>query len=54
MFGSSSSREKLQEKYNKLMQEAYELSTVNRKKSDLKRAEAEEVGKQLDELDKKA
>lgn len=54
MFGSSTSKEKLQEKYNKLMQEAYELSTVNRKQSDLKRAEAEEIGKQLDELDKKS
>jgi hypothetical protein len=53
MFGSSNRKEKLQEKYNKLMQESYELSTVNRKKSDLKRAEAEEIGKQLDELDKK-
>jgi hypothetical protein len=54
MFGSSDSKEKLQEKYSKLMQEAYDLSTVNPKKSDLKRAEAEEVGKQLDELEKKS
>ena len=53
MFGSGNSKEKLQEKYNKLMQESFDLSTVNRKRSDLKRAEAEEVGKQLDELDKK-
>jgi len=53
MFGSGNSKEKLQEKYNKLMQESFDLSTVNRKKSDLKRAEAEEVGKQLDELEKK-
>jgi hypothetical protein len=52
MFGSATSKQKLQEKYNKLMQESYELSTVNRKKSDLKRAEAEEIGKKLDELDK--
>jgi len=54
MFGSGNSKEKLQAKYNQLMQEAYDLSTVNRKKSDLKRAEAEEVGKQLDELEKKS
>ena len=53
MFGSGNSKDKLQEKYNKLMQESFDLSTVNRKKSDLKRAEAEEVGKLLDELDKK-
>lgn len=54
MFGSANRKEKLQEQYNKLMQESYDLSTVNRKKSDLKRAEAEEIGKQLDELEKKA
>ncbi len=52
MFGSGNSKDKLQEKYNKLMQESFDLSTVNRKKSDLKRAEAEEIGKQLDELEK--
>jgi len=54
MFGSTNSKEKLQEQYNKLMQESFDLSTVNRKKSDLKRAEAEEIGKQLDELDKES
>ncbi|MDE0864791.1 MAG: Lacal_2735 family protein [Rubripirellula sp.] len=55
MFGSSgNSREKFQEKYNQLMEESYRLSHINRKKSDLKRGEAEEVGKQLDELDKKS
>lgn len=54
MFGSGNSKEKLQAKYNKLMQESFDLSTVNRKKSDMKRAEAEEIGKQLDELDKNA
>lgn len=54
MFGSGNNKEKLQEKYNKLMQESFDLSTINRKKSDLKRAEAEEVGKEIDELEKKA
>lgn len=53
MFGSSS-KDKLQAKYNKLMQEAYDLSTVNRKKSDQKRAEAEEIGQQLDELERQS
>ena len=53
MFGSGNSKEKLQGKYNKLMQESFDLSTVNRKRSDLKRAEAEAIGEQLDELDKK-
>ena len=54
MFGSRNSKDKLQAKYNKLMQESYDLSTVNRKKSDQKRAEAEEIGRQLDELEKQA
>ena len=52
MFGSSSEKEKLQKKYNKLMEEAYKLSHSNRRKSDMKRGEAEEIGKQLDELEK--
>ncbi len=54
MFGSANNKEKLQEQYNKLMQESFDLSTVNRKKSDLKRAEAEEIGRQLDELEKQS
>ncbi|QDT62704.1 hypothetical protein SV7mr_52550 [Stieleria bergensis] len=54
MFGSANSKVKLQTKYNKLMQEAYDLSTVNRKKSDQKRAEAEEIGQQLDELERQS
>ena len=53
MFGNASNDKKtLQKKYNQLMQESYELSHSNRKKSDLKRGEAEEIGKQLDELEK--
>ena len=50
MFGSGNSKDKLQAKYNKLMQESYDLSTVNRKKSDQKRAEAEAIGRQLDQM----
>jgi len=34
---------KLQKKYDKLMEEAYKLSTINRKLSDEKYAEADEV-----------
>ncbi len=52
MFGAGTNKEKLQAKYNKLMQESFDLSTVNRAKSDQKRAEAEEIGRQLDELEK--
>ncbi len=51
MFGRRSKKEKLQAKYNKLLQESFELSTVNRKQSDLKRAEADEIARQIDELE---
>ena len=51
MFGFGKKKDKLQAKYNKLMQESYDLSTIDRKKSDLKRAEAEAIGRQLDELE---
>ena len=54
MFGFGSREDKLQEKYTSLMQQAYELSSVNRKKSDLKRAEAEEIGRQLEQLKAKS
>jgi len=53
MFGSGNNKEKLQEKYNMLLQESFDLSTANRKKSDMKRAEAEEIAKQIDELEEK-
>ena len=53
MFGSAGNDKKsLQKKYNQLMEESYRLSHSDRKKSDLKRGEAEEVGKLLDELEK--
>ncbi|HBE68040.1 MAG TPA: hypothetical protein DDW52_07805 [Planctomycetaceae bacterium] len=51
-FGTKNKKAKLQAKYNRLMQESYDLSTSNRKLSDDKRAEAEEVARQLDELEK--
>ena len=54
MFGFGNQKDKLREKYSKLMQESFDLSTVNREKSDQKRAEAEEVGKRLDALEKRA
>ena len=40
----------LEKKYQKLMEESFKLSTVDRRQSDLKRAEAEEIGKQIDLL----
>ncbi len=45
-------RQKLEKKYQQLLEEAFRLSHVDRKKSDLKAAEAEEIRKQLELLDK--
>jgi hypothetical protein len=51
MFGMKSKKEKLEARYKKLLDEAYQLSHSNRKASDDKTAEAEEIRKQLDKLE---
>ena len=51
MFGMKSKKEKLEAKLAKLLEEAYKLSTTNRKKSDAKTAEAEELRKQIEAMD---
>ncbi len=43
---------RLQKKYENLMKESHRLSTTNRKASDEKFAEANEVLKEIDELKK--
>jgi len=50
LFKKKTEAEKLNKKYDKLMQEGYELSTVNRKASDAKYAEADQVMKQIEKL----
>jgi len=50
LFKSKSELEKLQEKYGKLMEESFKLSSQDRKKSDAKAAEAEEVMKKIEAL----
>ena len=50
LFKKKSEKEILQEKYKKLMSEAHKLSTSNRRLSDEKVADAEEVLKQMDKL----
>ncbi|AXG68121.1 hypothetical protein KORDIASMS9_00311 [Kordia sp. SMS9] len=50
LFKKKSEKDKLYEKYNKLTQEAFNLSTSNRKLSDQKTAEAEEIMKQIEAL----
>ena len=49
MFGSK--KDKLEKKLHKLLDEAYKLSHTDRKASDAKAAEADEVRKQLDALE---
>ncbi len=50
LFKKKTEKEKLQEQYTKLLKEAHGLSTTNRKLSDQKVFEAEEVMKQLEKL----
>jgi hypothetical protein len=50
LFKKKTEKEKLEEKYQALLKEAYTLSTSNRRLSDSKTAEADEVLKQIDGL----
>ena len=50
LFKKKSPIDKLNDKYQKLMEESYRLSHSDRKASDLKRAEAEEVLKEIETL----
>lgn len=50
LFKKKSEKDKLYEKYTKLTQEAFNLSTSNRKLSDQKTAEAEAIMKQIEAL----
>ena len=50
LFKKKTEKEKLQAQYEKLMKEAHSLSTSNRKLSDEKVYEAEEVMQQLEKM----
>lgn len=50
LFGRKSEKQKLQTRYSKLIEEAYKLSHVNRKESDLKAAEADKILKKIEAL----
>jgi DnaJ-domain-containing protein 1 len=52
LFGKASPAEKLEKKYRKLLEEAHRLSHIDRAKSDLMMAEAEEVMKEMERLSK--
>lgn len=50
LFKKKDPREALEKQYKDLLAESHRLSTVDRKASDLKRAEAEEVIKAIEAL----
>lgn len=50
LFKKKTEKEKLAEKYDKLMQEAFELSKVNRTASDRKYAEADAIQRKMEGL----
>jgi hypothetical protein len=51
LFSRKTEKEKLQDKYKKLIDEAYKLSHSDRRASDLKTAEADEILKKIEALD---
>jgi len=50
LFKKKTEREKLNNQYNKLMKEAFELSKINRTASDQKYAQADAIQKKMDSL----
>jgi hypothetical protein len=50
LFKKKSEKEKLQQQYAKLLKEAHSLSTSNRRLSDQKTFEAEEIMKKIEAL----
>jgi hypothetical protein len=50
IFKKKTKVEKLNEQYKKLLEESYKLSTTNRRLSDSKVAEANDILKQIDQL----
>ena len=51
-FGKNNGLKKLEKRYQKLMEESYKLSHSDRRKADLKQAEANEVLLKIEELKK--
>ena len=54
LFKRKSPKEKLEERFKKLMQQWHELSSIDRKASDQKFAEAQDIAKLLNELNNEA
>lgn len=53
-FKKKSEADKLRAKYKAMIEEAYQLSHTNRKASDLKNKEAEDLWKEIERLEAKA
>lgn len=51
LFKKKSKKDILNKQYKKLMEESYQLSHTDRRASDLKRAEADEVLKEIENLE---
>lgn len=51
LFKKKTKKEKLTEQYSKLLEEAHHLSKIDRRRSDEKIAEAENIINQLNELE---
>ena len=54
LFKKRTPKEKLEAEYRDLLAESHRLSTVDRRASDLKRAEAEKVADRIEELERSA
>lgn len=52
LFKKKSEEEILHQKYKELMKNAFDLSTTNRKESDLKYAKADDIMKQIELIKK--
>ncbi|WP_438973646.1 Lacal_2735 family protein [Polaribacter sp.] len=52
LFKKKTEEDKLQDKYKKLMEEAYKLQSINRSDSDQKYLEADAVLKEIEALQK--
>lgn len=51
LFKKKSEKEKLQQQYKRLMESSYRLSHTDRKASDQKAAEADEIMKKIESMD---
>lgn len=50
LFGKQDPTAKLEKKYKKLLEESHRLSTINRSKSDILRADAEDVINEIESI----